>query len=324
LDVVALYNLYVHGYTIDTTVVSFNPFSKKIDTIYRKLRFASPEKESFVNWLKEYNAVHDDKVRIMGINEHANPLSSNCIPPELNLFISSMKLKSKTVDSLVNLINSCKHRRIPLKYALKNEKELQDLMGRFNCMVLMQTLWSRTDSALYPHKYLNSYEWRQVHRDYLMWQNVKQVMDNFTNKNSVVAIYMHYRHLNKTPYTQFNEAVPVGRHLSQAYGDDYYHIGIFLGQGYTGAFVHQAIGRWRTKWVPGPQALQVPVKGSIEYLAMQSSHEIFFKQGFVKYTSPLLMRESGFQNMPVQFLNKCCFPGYMDGFIFIRNSTSVF
>lgn len=323
VDIVALYNLDIQGYTIDTAVVSFNPANKKIDTIYRKLLYDDTEVEHFFNWVKEYNKKHENKVRIMGIGEHVDPLSNKCIPLGLNLFISSMKLHSKTVDSLVNLINACKHRRIPLEYALKNEKELQDLMGRFNCMVLMQTLWSRTNTALYPHKYLNSYEWRQVHRDYLMWQNVKQVMDNFAGKNSVVAIYMHYGHLCKAPYTYFNEAVPVGRHLLQAYGDDYYHIGILLGQGYTGAMVRVGL-KWGWKWKPAPQVLQIPVKGSVEYLAMQSDHEIFFKQGFVKYKSPLVIRESALQNNPVEFLNKCCFPGYMDGFIFIRNSTSSF
>ena len=321
LDLVALYNLYIHGYTIDSAVLSYKLPYKKIDTTYSKLRFDEPELESFVNWVKEYNSGHDDKVRIMGIDQHAYPLSSNRTPPDLNRFISSMKLQSKTVDSLVNLINACKHRRIPLKYALKNEKELSGLMGGFNCMVLLQILRCMTDTALYHPQYATycNYEWKQVHRDYLVWQNVKLVMDSFANENSVVAIYMHYYHLCRAPYTYFNEVIPVGQHLSQSYGDDYYHIGILLGQGYTGAMLLE--GRKRK---PGPQALQMPEKGSVEYLAMQSDHEIFFKQDFMKYTGPLVMRESGFGNMPVQFLNRCYFLGYMDGFIFIRNSTSIF
>ncbi|UCH15266.1 MAG: erythromycin esterase family protein, partial [Bacteroidales bacterium] len=319
LDLVAQYNLYIHGYTIDSVFLGYQPPYKKIDTTYRKLHFDDPELERFVNWVKEYNSGHDDKVRIMGIDQHSYPLSSNCTPPELNRFISSMKLHSKTVDSLVNLINACKRRRIPLKYALKNTKELLALMGGFNCMVLLQTLKSRTDTALYHPQYINSFDWKQAHRDYLMWQNVKLVMESFVNDNSVVAIYLHYNHLCKAPFTYFNEVIPVGQHLSQAYGDDYFHIGILLGQGYAGAMFLEG---W--KWKLGPQVLQMPVKGSIEYLAMQSNHKIFFKQDFVKYTSPLVMRETGYQNMPVQFLNRCYFPGYMDGFIFIRNSTSIF
>jgi len=322
IDIVALYNMYAHGYTIDTTVLSLKPPYKKIDTIAYNLRYDSPEVERFVNWVKEYNEGHEDKVKIMGISEHVNPESANLKPPELNLFISSMKLHSKTVDSLVNLINSGKRRRIPLQYALKNEKELSSLMGGFNCMVLMQILRSRTDSALYNPKY-NNYDWNQVHSDYLMWQNAKMAMDSFSNENSVVAIYMHYFHLCKAPYTYFNEAVPVGRYLSHTYGDDYYHIGILLGQGFTGAMV-QVTSKWGSKWEPAPQALQIPVIGSVEYLAMQSDRDNFFRQGFVKYKSPMVIRESGLQYKPLQFRNKCCFPGYMDGFIFIRNSTSIF
>jgi erythromycin esterase-like protein len=318
VDVVALYNLYAHGFTIDSTVACFKPPYKIIDTITYKLLFDSPEVERFVNWVKVYNEGHKEKVMIMGVSEHANPSSSNCFPPELNLFISSMKLNSSTIDSLVILINTCKERSLPLEFAIKNEKELQSLMGNFNSMVLMQILRSRTD-ALYPYKYINSYEWRQVHSDYLMWQNAKMAMDSFSNENSVVAIYMHYGHLCKAPFTYSNEAVPVGRYLSQAYGDGYYHIGLIMGQGFTGAMVWEG---W--KWKEMLQALQEPVIGSVEYLAMQSGVDNFFKKGFVKYETPLVIRESGLQHMPLQFRNKCCFPGYMDGFIFIKNSTSVF
>lgn len=315
IDLVAQYNLYIHGYEIDTTYCNFYPGQNKIDTTYSKLSFLSTQLESFVNWVKDFNAVHDDKVNIMGIDEHVNPLSSNMTPPDLNRYISSMKLRSDTVDSLVSLINKGTYRRIPLQYAQNNEKSLTTLMGSFNYMVLLQTLKSRSDSALYCPLY-KSYYWQLVHRDYMMWQNAKQVLEKFTDGKSPVVICAHYAHLDKISSIHFNEVVTLGQHLSNAYGDSYCHIGILLGQGKAGAMV-------QTKKELVYEKLQIPIKGSLEYLASQTNQECFYKAGAINSEFPLMIRRLGNNSSVYQFI-PAYFPGSMDGFIYIQNSTPSF
>ena len=317
IDLVAQYNLYIHGYEIDTTYCNFYPYQTKIDTTYRKLSFLSTEQERFVNWVKDFNAVHDDKVNIMGIDEHVNPLSSNGSPPDLNRYISSMKLRSNTVDSLTSLINSRDYRRIPLQYAQNNEKQLTTLMGCFNYMVLLQTLKSRSDSALYCPLYKKSYYWQQVHRDYMIWQNAKQVLENFTDGKSPVVICAHYAHLDKISSIHFNEVVTLGQYLAKAYGDSYCHIGILLDQGKAGSMGDQGKNKL------GYEELQLPVKGSLEYLASQTNQECFYKPGNIITKIPLMIRRSGNRSTSFQFI-PAYFPGSMDGFIYIRNSTPSF
>ncbi len=318
IDLVAQYNLYIHGYEIDSTYCKFYPNQTKIDTTYRKLSFLSDEQERFVNWVKEFNAVSDDKVNIMGFDRNANPESSNSTPPDLNRYISSMKLRSNTVDSLVSLINSGKYRRIPLQYAQNNEKQLTTLMGSFNYMVLLQTLKSRTDSALYNPLFTSWSDWQLVvHRDYILWQNAKQVLENFTDGKSPVVIYAHYAHLDKISSIHFNEVVTLGQYLAKAYGDSYCHIGILLDQGKAGS-----MGDLRKNKL-GYEELQLPVKGSLEYLASQTNQECFYKAGNINTKIPMMIRRSGNRSTSFQFI-PAYFPGSMDGFIYIRNSTPAF
>ena len=317
IDLVAQYNLYIHGYEIDSTYCKFYPGQTKIDTTYRKLSFLSAELERFVNWVKEFNAVHDDKVNIMGVDIHTIPESSNFMPPELNRYISSMKLRSNTVDSLVSLINSGHYRRVvPLQYAQNKEKQLTTLMGRFNYMVLLQTLKSITDSALIIPLFKSWSYWPIVHRDYILWQNAKQVLENFTDGKSPVVICAHYAHLDKISSIHFNEVVTLGQYLTKAYGDSYCHIGILLGQGEAGTRNVQ-----NKKLVY--QGLQLPVKGSLEYLASLTNQECFYKAGNINTKIPLMIRRSAGVSSVFQFI-PAYFPGSMDGFIYIRNSTPSF
>lgn len=319
IDEVAQFGLYVQGYTIDSTFLKFMPPYTKIDTFYERLNFQSKEHEKFINWVRDFNASHEDKVRIMGIDLHAYYNTENESPPFINRYISSMKLSSKIVDSLVAIINSGGKRRIPLQYAMKNEQELSRTMGNFNYMVLLQILKSRTDSALYNLSFPELSEWQIAYRDYIMWQNVEQVLENFAGENSPVVISSHYTHLNKANKILFNEVTSLGQYLSQAYGDNFYHIGILLGQGEAGAMI-QKKGR---KFEPGVHKLIFPPKGSLEYLASLTNQAFFYKSGYVASKKPLLMRFSGLESSNIQFY-PIYFPGSMDGFVFIRNSTSYF
>ncbi len=314
IDLVAQYNLYIHGFEIDSTYCKFYPNQSKIDTTYRKLSYLSNELERFVNWLKEFNAIHDDKVNIMGIDEHSDPLSSNMAPPDLNRYISSMKLQSNIVDTLVFLINSGNYRIVPYRYAERNEKQLTTLMSRFNYMVLLQALKSRTDSALYYPSY-KSYEWQHVHRDHIMWQNAKQVLENFSDGKLPVVICAHYGHLDKISSIHFNEVVTLGQYLSNAYGNNYYHVGILLGQGKAGAMG----GKRKLVY----QELQIPVGVSIEYLASRTNQECFYKSGNISSKIPMMIRRSGNESTNDQFIPSY-FPGSMDGFIYIRKSSPSF
>lgn len=316
IDLVAEYNLYIHGYTIDSINLKFYPPYTKIDTTYQKLDFISSEFGDFINWTRRYNSTHDNKVDLMGINLHTELNSSNETPSCLNRYISSMKLRSKTTDSLVSLINSSLWRRLPLHYALKNENEITGLMGRFNSKVLLQILKSRTDSVLLNSLFPYWSEWQYVHRDYIMWQNTRQVLESFMNDNSPVAICAHYAHLNKNTFVHFNEVVPLGQYLKETYGNDYYCLGILLGEGEVGCADN-------SEDKLGIQYLQQPVSGSLEYLALQTNQYAFYREGFIKSDKPLLIRRSGNTKSTFQFI-PAYYPGCMDDFVFIRASASYF
>jgi len=316
IDLVAEYNLYIHGYSIDSINLKFYPPYTKIDTTYQKLEFINSEFEDFINWIRRYNSTHENKVDVMGIDLHTGLNSSNETPPCLNRYISSMKLRSKTTDSLVSLINSGLWRRLPLQYVLKNENEITGLMGSFNSKVLLQILKSRTDSALLNPLIESFGNWQYVHRDYIMWQNTRQVLENFMNDNSPVAICAHYAHLNKNTFVHFNEVVPLGQYLEETYGNGYYCLGILLGEGEAGC-ADNSEDRL------GIQYLQQPVRGSLEYLALQTNQYAFYREGFIKSDKPLLIRRSGNKKSTFQFI-PAYYPGCMDGFVFIRESASYF
>lgn len=302
IDRVALYNQYINGFNIDTT--------------YTPLKFLSFEFEKFINWLKEYNATHSVKVNIAGIDLHSNPLSSNPIPPYINGFIKSFNSSSLKVDTLLQRINSGSYRRIPLKYATDNEKELSSEFGKFNYQILKHILLSRTDSALVPPIFNIPvyFYWQQVHRDYTLWQNTKAVLKEFSDGKSPVVVCAHYAHLDKVSSIHFNEVTTLGQHLNQFYGDAYYNIGIILGEGQAGIMKGGN---------PVYYNLESPEKGSLEYMSMQTNQDYFYKKGFIDSKIPLTIRRLGNSAAVSQFI-PAYFKGSMDSFIFIRKSSPSF
>jgi erythromycin esterase-like protein len=302
IDRVALYNQYINGFTIDTT-----------DT---PLKFLSYEFEKFIKWLKEYNATHSAKVNVAGIDLHSNPLSSNPIPPYINGFIKSFNSNSPKVDTLLQRINSGRYRRIPLKYAMDNEKELSSEFGKFNYQILKHILLSRTDSALVPPKFNIQvyFYWQQVHRDYTLWQNTKGVLKEFADGKSPVVICAHYAHLDKVSSIHFNEVTTLGQYLNQYYKDAYCHIGVILGEGQAGVMKGGN---------PVYYSLESPIKGSLEYLAMQTNQNYFYRKGYINSKIPMTIRRLGNSAAASQFI-PAYFKGSMNSFIFIRKSSPLF
>jgi hypothetical protein len=93
-------------------------------------------------------------------------------------------------------------------------------------------------------------------------------------------------------------------------------MGILLGEGKVGCKDNSEDGL-------GTQYLQQPIRGSLEYLALQTNQYAFYREGFMKSDKPLLIRRSGDKKSTFQFI-PAYYPGCVDDFVFIRESASYF
>jgi erythromycin esterase-like protein len=146
-----------------------------------------------------------------------------------------------------------------------------------------------------------------------LWQNTKFAIDNLSDGKSKIAIYSHLSHLNKKVPIFLNSVKSLGGHLADNYSDNYFLIGMIIGNGKLSILF------------PGnkviAQEIGFPKLRSIESLCCQSGTGNFYKPLPIISTVPILYRAIG-----SHYIEACEFePSFtdksMDAILFILHST---
>ncbi len=266
---------------------------------------------SFLNWVKLFNVTAKDKVVIFGIDQYIRDT-----PRHINNFLQSKNTKSKTVDSLLNLINSSGLKLIPLEFAKKNATELSTLFQEGNYKLVLQYLKNRTDSmcsGIIPFKH--SQDWNIAYRDYILWQNTKFATENINQKNSSIAIYAHFSHLNKNVPVFLTNIKSLGQYISEFFGDDYFLIGMLVGEGTIS--VKSILTSEYTV-----QKIYIPTHRSLEYLCSLSKESCFFYRFPVKTNTQISIRKIGAFYLENQQFSPSFNTESMNAIIFINRSNN--
>jgi len=266
---------------------------------------------SFLDWIKSYNVSAKEKVVLFGIDRYVGGS-----PRHINNYLLSKKFSSNTLDSLLTLINSNNYGSIPLKFALSNSNELSILLKKQNYESIIQYLKNRTDSIytiIVPFK--QSGDWNEAYRDYLLWQNAKFAIENFSSKSSTTAIIAHISHLNKMVPIFLTTVKSLGQYLSESFGEEFYLIGMLFGEGTI------SVRSILTSKIC-VQKIDNPIQNCIEYLCSLSKESNFFKTIPLSTTSPVLMRKIGAFYLENQQFAPSFVSGSMNAFIFIGQSSN--
>lgn len=296
-------NQYVHNKTFD----------EDLKELISGIGVDNEEVCSFIDWVKDYNSRTNDKVSIFGFDEYTHTYGP-AFSRHVNNFLIEGRRESGVTDSLLAMINSYKYSlTTPLTFAEKSADHFRPILGDQEYNSLIQYLKIRTDSLCRIMPVYKSYNWAEINRDYLLWQNVKFAIDNFCDDKSSVAIYSHLAHLNKNTPIFLDTIKSLGHYIADFYGNQYYSIGMFIGGG--------TISTLLSPKEVVTQEIAPPTPRSIENLCLLSGGDSFYKKLPILSSVPVLYRHlTAYYCKDREFIPSFM-PGSMDAFIFIRKSS---
>lgn len=292
---------YINRYVKNDPRFKFSYISNYIDNSL----LGEPTK-AFIEWLKQYNATHDNSVSLLGFDTNAEWLRGQV---DLFDFFYTLNDGKKSPE----MINFCK-------------AVLQD-MGPFSKRDIAALLDSsevvksclQKDELLLVRKSIRLMQWfakqpaRYSQRDRLMAQFTQFAVDSVFPKGTVVTMYAHTGHLN---YSQAIGLVhpnyfSAGHYLKEKFGENYRCIDIVTYQGAT--IVSGKYGAFA-----GDKLAAVPQR-SIEYqLGQLGVDSVYLPMSKLQSSEALQMRAAGNGNLKVQFIY--CYPQTrVDGVLFVRN-----
>ena len=258
----------------------------------------------FFSWLKKYNMQTNDKVWMLGIDYNINYLS-----PLLDLFEYLATINRTALN--LDIAEFCKK-------LLHNRNKLEELLSFYqshDCFVnelglleskivkhSLQSLIQRSGQRLNP----------LTLRDDVMFNNLDFLLNLFSQvEDAKFGIYTHFGHAN---YSSLKNKIisdpPFGALAKQAYGDDYFAVGIFVGEGKT--LNNDNDKQWKYAH------LQANSTDTFEYWLSQIPGDAFYVPK--DFLPSHLMRYRSIGNSPTEFfylMNPSC---RMDGVLFMRES----
>jgi hypothetical protein len=292
---------YINRYVKNDPRFKFSYISNYID----KFLFDEPTK-AFIEWLKQYNATHDNSVSLLGIDANLEWMQS-----QINLFNFFYTLNDgKKSPEMKKICKAVLQDMGP--FSKKNVAALLD-----SSEVVKSCL--QKDELMLVRKGIRLMQWFAKHRirfgqrDTLMAQFAQFAIDSVFPKETVVTMYAHTGHLN------YSQAIGLahlnyysaGHYLKEKYGENYRCIDLATYQGAT--IVSDKDGSYA-----GGKLATVPQR-SIEYqLGQLGVDSVYLPMSKLQSSEALQMRMAGNGSIKVQFIY--CYPQTrVDGVLFVRN-----
>ena len=292
---------YINRYVKNDPRFKFSYISNYIDNSL----FGEPTK-AFIEWLKQYNATHDNSVSLLGIDANLEWMQS-----EINLFNFFYTLNDG--KNAPEMINFCKAVLQDMRPFSK-----RDIAALLDSSEVVKSCLQK-DELMLVRKGIRLMQWFAKHRirfgqrDTLMAQFAQFAIDSVFPKETVVTMYAHTGHLN---YSQAIGLVHLnyysaGHYLKEKYGENYRCIDIATYQGAT--IVSDKYGAYA-----GGKLAAVPQR-SLEYqLGQLGVDSVYLPMSKLQCNEALQMRMAGNGSIKVQFIY--CYPQTrVDGVLFVRN-----
>lgn len=292
---------YINRYVKNDPRFKFSYISNYIDNSL----FGEPTK-AFIEWLKQYNATHDNSVSLLGFDTNADWLKGQV---DLFDFFYTLNDGKKSPE----MINFCKAVLQDMRPFSK-----RDVAALLDSSEVVKSCLQK-DELLLVRKGIRLMQWFAKHRvrfgqrDTLMAQFTQFAIDSVFSKETVLTMYAHTGHLN---YSQATLPVHLnyfsaGHYLKEKYGENYRCIDIATYQGAT--IVSGKYGAYA-----GGKLAAVPQR-SLEYqLGQLGVDSVYLPMSKLQSSEALQMRAAGNGSLKVQFIY--CYPQTrVDGVLFVRN-----
>ena len=259
----------------------------------------------FVDWLRQYNATHNNSVSVLGFDTNSEwlmgqvdlfnffyTLNDGNKSPEMAAFCKAV-LHDMRISSQRNV-----------SALLDSSKSVRDSL--------------REDERLLVHKAIRLMQWyakqpmKYAQRDWLMAHFTQFAVDSVFPKETVVTMYGHALHLNNALALGYvhPDYFSTGHFLKKTYGERYCNVDIATYQGET--IVSEKFGSFS-----GGKLAAVPMR-SVEYqLGQLGVDSVYLPMSKLLRNEVLQMRAAGNGSLKVQLLY--CYPqARVDGVLFVR------
>jgi len=299
MDLYALffYNLYIQGLINEESINDI-----KID-LYSNL-YDAELLSDFFTWLRDYNLKNNDKVTIRGVFDFNYNSFNNYLFDYVYSFY-----QIKTYPELRSiLIDLNKLNFLEALNKIKANQNLSFIFGlrEYNDLIyILQKLNNNSQS----NQIIDSVD-RIEKRDSLMWNNVEQFIANYESMSDKIAIVAHYNHIN-TKIGDFPYLRPLGFFLRNKYKEDYYSIGIFVGNGYISN--RDSLGFSKV-------ILENALPESLEDVCLKTLESYFFYSTKDLYNNSFLYRNIGAKYIIGQGYETNLLKQNVDAFLFTDKS----
>ena len=217
----------------------------------------------FVNWLKEYNATHNNEVSLYGVD--FNPIHLDSKVDLCNFLYTLNKERVSTIDSLCNILLSNDSKANEIIYQLNANESLKQKLTEIEYNLLRHCLstWDTRSTIM-----------RFGMRDDVMAATTQKIIALFDSLNSTTTMYLHFGHtayhwieLSDNTFVKFADTQSMGQQLKKHFADDYACLALTCSQGKTTLGEQNTFKTKTLKDVP---------ESSIEYQMSKKAKSISF------------------------------------------------
>lgn len=252
---------------------------KEIDDIKKEVALTSAfqnddEFVEFLQTLREYNLLHENKVHILGMDVYllGLPIAIKDSARDLIAAFINNSNRGEMLPILDFIDDRLRSPHELFDKIMNNESFLRTEMGDHYFELAKSIIYQYNILGLGFHSGLHTlslYDYMWFRRDYHMWLNTQILVNNFSKEGTVTIIKAHNGHLSKSEmgYWMYDEPT-LGYYIDQEYGGKYASIALIAASGKHTAGMDESFQNFEKE-------LQYPLSGSIERFCSDAALDIF-------------------------------------------------
>lgn len=266
----------------------------EIEKIIAQVTLETTELKLFIEWLKAYNSLHNEKVIFVGIDMIFGLAKDDYFPE----YLEHLKKNDPSINAIISLIAEKRYREA--QKMLSENSSLKDDDKTLISLGLQGLITVEN----------NSFQYNEM-RDQFMFDISKLAINGLLREDETAVLYSHLMHTNILNSYKLRLYYPnLGSLLAKEFGDRYYTIALLAGRG--------TIANNTT--LNGMATLRSPIKGSIEQFC-DDNFDCDFYYRINKKIPSYTGRIMGFNYKTDQFYPNSAQNRY-DAFIYFRKSNS--
>jgi erythromycin esterase-like protein len=266
---------------------------------------------NFLLWLRNYNNQTNEKIVIHGLMDYKYGWENYLFDYIFTFYNDTTALMISPILKAIDLRGT--NLSDALTYAKKEKAQLDKIMGSqeyINFLYALERAVLNNVNNNHTNR-LNKFIHDFQHRDKAMAKNVQRLVSLYIKNQQKAVIVAHNGHINKKiSLINFPDIYSMGYYLDKEFGNKYYALGIFPGEGSL------LLPDKENSTVAKEIDLRPPLSSCLEYSCLQHESSIFFYPAKNIHNTCIYFRNIGNVYLEEEY-ESGNISKRMDGFIFV-------